>query len=79
MPQLSGTEDDLRLYRQLKPELVPQFLGQYVLIRDGALVGTYPSYQAALDAATAQFGAVTGGEYLYTIKEVQDPEPVENI
>ena len=76
---LSGMTEDLRLFNDLKGELVPAFVGQYALIGNGELVGTFPSYEAAIAEATAKFGAVQGSQYLYLIKEVLVNEPVETL
>lgn len=79
MSKLSGMSEDQAFYDQLKGELIPEFLNQYVLIQGGSLVGVFSTYQGALDEATAKFGAMGGGEYLYLIKEVLAQEPVETL
>lgn len=68
-------EDDLALYNQIKPDLIGKdFEGQYVLIKDAALVDVYPTYKEAYDAAVAQFGQAQ-----VLIKKVEAQEPVERI
>jgi len=68
-------EDDLALYNQIKPDLISKDLeGQYVLIKDGALVDVYPSYKEAYDAAIAQFGQAQ-----VFIRKVEAQEPMERI
>jgi len=73
-------DTDLAFYRQIKPDLLgSNTLGQFVLIKDGQLIDVFPNYQAAYNAAVAQFGAPGAGEYRFLIKQVLDPEPVETI
>lgn len=70
-----STEQDLAFYNQIKPDLLERGLeGQFVLIKDAALVDVYSTYQEAYDAATAQFGSAQ-----ITIKKVEIDEPVETI
>lgn len=76
---LSGIQEDTRLYQEIKGDLLPDFEGQFVLIKDGKMIDVYPTYQAALDAATKQFGAPVGDQYLYTIKEITRQDVVETI
>ncbi len=76
---LSGTQEDLTLYREIKSDLIPEFLGQFMLIKDGKMIDVSPTYEDALKAATSQFGAPVGDQYLFTIKEITEEERVETI
>jgi hypothetical protein len=68
-------EDDLALYKEIKPDLLEKQLeGQFVLIKGGALVDVYPTYKAAYDAAVAQFGTAQ-----ILIKKVEAQDTVETI
>jgi hypothetical protein len=68
-------ENDLALYKEIKPDLLEKQLeGQFVLIRDGALVDVYPTYKEAYDAAVAQFGTAQ-----ILIKKVEVQDTVETI
>lgn len=68
-------EEDLAFYNQLKPDLIGRGLeGQFVLIKDAALVEVYSTYKEAYDAAVAQFGTAP-----VLIKKVEIEESVETI
>lgn len=70
-----GLQEDEAFYQQLKPDLIPDMLGQFVLIANAELVEVFPTYQDAFDHAIAQ--GLTPGNFL--IKEVTEDEPVETI
>lgn len=68
-------EADLSLYQQIKPDLIEKGMeGQFVLIKDAALVDVYPTYKAAYDSAVAQFGSAQ-----VLIKKVEAQDTVETI
>lgn len=68
-------EEDLAFYNQIKPDLLEKNLeGNFVLIKDAALVDVYPTYKDAYDAAVAQFGSAA-----VTIKKVEIQDQVETI
>lgn len=67
-------EDDQAYYESILPSLLEQYLNQYVVIKDRALIGVYPDYNQALSAAVAQFGATP-----VLIKQVREDEPQEVI
>lgn len=67
--------DDLTFYEQIKSDLLEKNLeGNFVLIKDAALVDVYPTYKDAYDAAVAQFGSAP-----VTIKKVEIQDQVETI
>jgi len=65
-------QDDRNWYLKNRPSMVSTYLNQFVLIKDGGLVGAYPSYAAALQAAVSMFGTTP-----YFIHQVRDPETQE--
>lgn len=66
---------DTEFYNQIKPDLLDKNLvGQFVLIKDAALVDVYSTYQEAYDAAVAKFGSAQ-----VLIKQVEVEDHVENI
>lgn len=68
-------ESDLAFYNQIKPDLMAQdLLGQYVLIFNGELIDVYPTYQAAYNAAVAQFGTAQ-----VFIKKIEEQDTLETI
>ena len=76
----NGQDENLQFYFSIRSELLPEMLGQWVLIADQNLVDVFPTQEQALTAAIRQFGAPQPGQAApYLIKEVQDPEPVEVI
>lgn len=40
-------ETEFAYYREHQDELVATYLGQFVVIKDGTVLGGYPSYEAA--------------------------------
>jgi hypothetical protein len=40
-------EDEFAYYREHQNELVAKYQGQFVVIKDGAVLGAYPSYETA--------------------------------
>lgn len=67
--------DDRELYNQIKPDLIEKQLeGQFVLIKDGALVDVYPTYKEAYEAAVAKFGTAQ-----VFIQKIEAQDVVENI
>lgn len=64
-----------QIYQQAKPDLIPDFLGQFALIHNQELVEVYPEYQTAFDDAIKR-GFVPGS---FLIKEITEEEPIETI
>jgi hypothetical protein len=68
-------EADLAFYEQLKPDLLGKNLeGQFVLIKDAALVDVFPTHKEAYDTAVAQFGSAQ-----VLIKQIEIQDTVETI
>jgi hypothetical protein len=40
-------EPEFAYYREHQADLVAKYRGQFVVIKDGAILGAYPSYEAA--------------------------------
>jgi hypothetical protein len=66
---------DIAWYRANRPQLVRDYLGKWVLIKNQGLVGAYAAYKAALADGVAMFGPTEPG----FIHHVLDPEPVETV
>ena len=56
---------NIRAFEAMSDELEAHHKGEHVLFHDGKLIGAYPSFQEAAEAAVTQFGT---GPYL--IREV---------
>ncbi len=67
-------ESDIEFYKQLLPELLPEFEGKWVLIKDGELIEVYDTNEAAYTAGVQKFGAPP-----FLVREVRRTEPVETI
>jgi len=59
---------ELAAYEQQRAELEAKYMGKWILIYDGKLIGVFDSIQAAADVAVQRFGR---GPYL--IKQVGAP------
>lgn len=49
-------QDDLAWFEANRAFISQQYAGQYVVIRDKAVVGAYPDYGTAASAAAQMFG-----------------------
>jgi hypothetical protein len=49
-------EQELNYFQEHKAELLQHHAGQFALIHDHQLVGTYPTFGEAFDAGVKQFG-----------------------
>lgn len=67
-------EQEMRLYFDIRPELVAEALGRWVLIKGPELVGVFGTQEEALAEAVDRFGTET-----VLIRQVLDPEPVERL
>ena len=67
-------QDDINFYFQHRAEFVKNFKNQFVLIHTQQLVNVFPTFEAALASAAAQYPPNS-----YLIKQVLDPEPTETI
>lgn len=69
-----GIPEDEAFYKENRAGFVAAFLGKWVLIKDRRLVGVFETQRDALEEAARRFGLGP-----YVIKQVRDPEPVENL
>ena len=58
MAELSAA---IAAYRDMQAQLEADHFGEWALVHDAQLVGTYPSFEAAAEEAVARFGR---GPYL---------------
>jgi hypothetical protein len=73
-PQLWGLEalaGDIATYRAHLAEMAKEHDGQYVLIREGKIVGFFPDFTAAVREGYRLFGLVP-----FLAKEIAATEPV---
>ena len=66
---MSILAQERKLYEQLRPGLEAKAKGQWALIRDKELVGTFPTFESAAKEAVRRFGR---GPYL--IREIGAPD-----
>lgn len=55
---VAALADELATYEQLKPQLIAEAEGKYVLIKGTKLAGVYPSAGEAIAAGYQRFGNV---------------------
>jgi hypothetical protein len=55
MGSVTSLEAEFHYYREHQAELVSQYEGQFVVIREGAVIGAYPSYEAAYREAVERY------------------------
>jgi len=65
---MNPLSDDIATFDRLKADLEAQHFGDWVIIRGGAFVGAYPSFDAAAEQAIDRFDR---GPYL--IRQVGAP------
>lgn len=56
-PQLGKMSDDVAWFEANRVLIAQQFAGQWVVVKDKAVVGAYPDFQSAYAAGIAMFGA----------------------
>lgn len=66
-----GVPEDMAWFRQNRAFISQQYTGQWVVIKDQAVRGAYPTYDAAYNAGVSQFG--TGS---FVVKEAVPEEPI---
>lgn len=66
--------EELACFEQLKPGLLKTHLGQFALVKDKRLVGTFTTFEEAYEAGLAKFGNVP-----FLIKQILDQEPLHSI
>lgn len=62
-------------YGANRAAIVQRYLGRWLVVRDQKVQGDYASYEDALAAAVARFGA-SGG---FLIKQALEQEPVQRV
>jgi ethanolamine utilization cobalamin adenosyltransferase len=70
--QQSRLAVELEYYAQHKPEWLSHKTGHYVVIKDSALLGFYPNFEAAYRAGAATYGQETD----FLVKQILEHEPV---
>lgn len=65
---MTDLQDDLKAYQKMAKELEAGHAGEWVLIHDQSLVGTFSAFEIAAQAAVERFGR---GPYL--IRQVGAP------
>jgi hypothetical protein len=63
---------ELEYYAQHKSEWLAHESGNYVVVKDGGLLGFYPTFEAAYRAGAASYGVNTD----FLVKQVLEHEPV---
>ena len=58
---MADLDTEIAAYERLRPDLEAHSMGKWVLVHDGALVGTYGSFDDAAKDAVSKFGR---GPYL---------------
>lgn len=58
---MPGLKDEIAAYEAMRPELESSHLGEWAVVHDGNLIGTYPSFDLAARDAVHRFGR---GPYL---------------
>lgn len=66
--------DDEAWFEANRGFIAQQYSGQFVVVKDKAVVGAYPDYASAFQAATSMFGAQP-----IVIKQALPQEPVRTI
>lgn len=66
-----GVQEDVAWFNENRAFIAQQYNGQFVLIKDQAVRGAYPTYDAAYNAGVAQFGTAA-----FAVKEALPEEPV---
>jgi hypothetical protein len=63
-------EKERKVYEKEKPELLKTHAGQYALIHDDDLIGTYSSFADAYDEGVRRFGLDS-----FFIQEIREDDP----
>jgi hypothetical protein len=58
---MSDLDNEIAAYEKIRNDLEANFMGKWVLIHDGELIGTFESFDAAANDAVVKFGR---GPYL---------------
>ena len=57
----SGLRQEIRAYEKMRAELEIDYFGEWVVVHDSKVAGTYESFESAAEDAVARFGR---GPYL---------------
>jgi hypothetical protein len=63
---------ELEYFGKHKTEWLVQKTGEYVVIKDGSLLGFYPNFEAAYRAGATRYGLDTD----FLVKQILEHEPV---
>ena len=74
MPDPKVLETEIAYYNERKPDLVEHYLGQFVLIRERELAGSFTTFDEAYAEGVKRYGNVP-----MLIRRVQKDEPVDHI
>jgi len=67
-------QDDIAWFNQNCAFIAKQYAGQFVLVQDMAVRGSYPSYSDAFDAGVTMFGTTP-----FLVKQAVEQDPVVEI
>ena len=67
---MTALSDEIAAYERMRNGLETDHFGQWALVRQEELIGTYESFESAADDAVRKFG---GGPYL--IRQIGTPAP----
>jgi hypothetical protein len=65
---MSDIDREISAYNAMQSDLEAHHMGEWVIVREGVLVGTYPSFELAASNAVTRFGR---GPYL--IRQIGAP------
>jgi hypothetical protein len=65
---MPSIDKEISFYEQMRDELEAHHMGEWIVMRDGKVIGTYDSFDSAAGEAVSKFGA---GPYL--IRQVGAP------
>lgn len=68
---MAALADEITTYQNHLPQLLREQAGQFVLIRGGNVLGTFPDRSSALREGYRLFGVVP-----FLVRQIADPEPV---
>ena len=56
-PMLGSMQDDIAWFEANRISIAQQYPGQYVVVKNQAVVGAFPDFQSAYNAGTGMFGS----------------------
>lgn len=54
---MGNIDDEIRAFQAMQAELESSHMGEWALVFDGKLVGTFETFEAAADSAVQKFGS----------------------